>query len=121
MTGHHNMPGSSSTSWTENLFKVLVIGDLGVGKSSIVLRYVNKGFNEGYKASIGVDFALKTIEWDPKTVVRIQLWDIAGECHCEKSTLSLLQIKEYCDKELINFNENSKCKTFRLIGTREKY
>lgn len=69
----------SVTLSTEKLFKVLVIGDLGVGKSSIVMRYVNKRFDETYKASIGVDFALKTIEWDPKTVVRLQLWDIGGE------------------------------------------
>ncbi|XP_004540905.1 ras-related protein Rab-32 [Maylandia zebra] len=69
----------SVTLSTEKLFKVLVIGDLGVGKSSIVMRYVNKRFDETYKASIGVDFALKTIEWDPKTVVRLQLWDIGGQ------------------------------------------
>lgn len=69
----------SVTPCTEKLFKVLVIGDLSVGKSSIVLRYVNKRFDERYKASIGVDFALKTIEWDAKTVVRLQLWDITGE------------------------------------------
>lgn len=103
MTVDLNMAGSSSTSWTEKLFKVLVIGDLGVGKSSIVLRYVNKRFDERYKASIGVEFALKTIEWDPKTVVRIQLWDIAGECHHEVSEVcflaSLLQLKEYYDKK----------------------
>lgn len=74
-----NMGRISVTLSTEKLFKVLVIGDLGVGKSSIVMRYVNKRFDETYKASIGVDFALKTIEWDPKTVVRLQLWDIGGE------------------------------------------
>ncbi|XP_044023081.1 ras-related protein Rab-32 isoform X2 [Siniperca chuatsi] len=73
------MAGISVTLCTDKLFKVLVIGDLGVGKSSIVLRYVNKRFDERYKASIGVDFALKTIEWDAKTVVRLQLWDIAGQ------------------------------------------
>ncbi|KAM3871169.1 ras-related protein Rab-32 [Diretmus argenteus] len=64
---------------TDKLFKVLVIGDLDVGKSSIILRYVNKRFDETYKATIGIDFALKTIEWDAKTVVRLQLWDIAGQ------------------------------------------
>ncbi|KAM3594174.1 uncharacterized protein V6R79_003577 [Siganus canaliculatus] len=73
------MAQPSLSEWTEKLFKVLVIGDLGVGKSSIVLRYVNKRFAEGYKPTLGVDFALKTIEWDPKTVVRVQLWDIAGQ------------------------------------------
>ncbi|XP_044230304.1 ras-related protein Rab-32 [Thunnus albacares] len=72
------MAGSTVTVCTEELFKVLVIGDLGVGKSSIVLRYVHKRFDETYKLSIGVDFALKTIEWDTETVVRLQLWDIAG-------------------------------------------
>lgn len=64
---------------TDRLFKVLVIGDVGVGKSSIVVRYVKKRFGDNYKPSIGVDFALKTIEWDARTVVRLQFWDIAGE------------------------------------------
>ncbi|XP_038584906.1 ras-related protein Rab-32-like [Micropterus salmoides] len=73
------MAGSSVTLCADKLFKVLVIGDPGVGKSSIILRYLNKCFDERYKASIGVDFALKTIEWDAKTVVRLQLWDIAGQ------------------------------------------
>ncbi|XP_028251776.1 ras-related protein Rab-32-like [Parambassis ranga] len=57
----------------------IVIGDLGVGKSSIISRYINGRFTEGYKASVGVDFALKTIDLDSKTVVRLQLWDIAGQ------------------------------------------
>ncbi|XP_074548957.1 ras-related protein Rab-32 [Halichoeres trimaculatus] len=73
------MAGSTVVLFSDRLFKVLVIGDLGVGKSSIILRYVNKRFDGGYKSSIGVDFALKTIEWDPSTVVRLQLWDIAGQ------------------------------------------
>uniref|UniRef100_A0A4W5PF79 Ras-related protein Rab n=1 Tax=Hucho hucho TaxID=62062 RepID=A0A4W5PF79_9TELE len=51
----------------------------GVGKTSFIKRYVNMRFEEEYKASIGVDFALKTIEWDNKTVVRLQLWDTAGQ------------------------------------------
>ncbi|XP_056282764.1 ras-related protein Rab-32 [Pseudoliparis swirei] len=70
---------SSVAHCTDRLFKVLVIGDVSVGKSSIILRYVNKRFNETYKASIGVDFALKTIEWDAKTLVRLQFWDIGGQ------------------------------------------
>ncbi|XP_014053531.1 ras-related protein Rab-32 [Salmo salar] len=66
------MAGGSVSVCTECLFKVLVIGERGVGKTSM-------RFKEEYKASIGVDFALKTIEWDNKTVVRLQLWDIAGQ------------------------------------------
>uniref|UniRef100_G3VG12 Ras-related protein Rab n=1 Tax=Sarcophilus harrisii TaxID=9305 RepID=G3VG12_SARHA len=64
----------------EHLYKLLVIGDLGVGKTSIIQRYVHQNFSSHYRATIGVDFALKVLQWDPETVVRLQLWDIAGEC-----------------------------------------
>lgn len=62
----------------ELLFKVLVIGDLGVGKTSIIKRYVHQIFSQHYRATIGVDFALKVLQWDSDTVIRLQLWDIAG-------------------------------------------
>ncbi|KAL5463953.1 hypothetical protein EMCRGX_G032905 [Ephydatia muelleri] len=62
----------------EHLYKVLVIGDFGVGKTSIIRRFAEDVFSPNYKLTIGVDFSLKTIEWDPKTRVNLQLWDIAG-------------------------------------------
>lgn len=58
---------------------MLVIGDLGVGKTSIIKRYVHQIFSHYYRATIGVDFALKVIQWDNNTVIRLQLWDIAGQ------------------------------------------
>ncbi|XP_061620433.1 ras-related protein Rab-32 isoform X3 [Phyllopteryx taeniolatus] len=63
----------------QRLLKVLVIGDLGVGKTSIIKRYVHRVFSQHYRATIGVDFALKVLHWDHATVVRLQLWDVAGQ------------------------------------------
>ncbi|MGH0146192.1 UNVERIFIED_CONTAM: hypothetical protein FKN15_007930 [Acipenser sinensis] len=71
------MASGMVTECKEYLFKVLVIGELGVGKTSLIKRYVHQLFSQHYRATIGVDFALKVINWDSKTLVRLQLWDIA--------------------------------------------
>ncbi|KAG9296159.1 hypothetical protein G9A89_014751 [Geosiphon pyriformis] len=63
----------------EYLYKILVVGDLGTGKTSIIKRYVHNIFSVHYKSTIGVDFAQKALQWSPDTVVRLQLWDIAGQ------------------------------------------
>ncbi|XP_017782382.1 PREDICTED: ras-related protein Rab-38-like [Nicrophorus vespilloides] len=62
----------------ELLFKYLVIGDYGVGKTSIIRRYAEDTFSSKYKITIGADFAIKTITWDNYTTINLQLWDIAG-------------------------------------------
>ena len=59
---------------------MLVIGDVGTGKTSIIKRYVHQYFSTFYKATIGADMSgLKVIEWDDETTIRLQLWDIAGQ------------------------------------------
>nr|XP_009930418.1 PREDICTED: ras-related protein Rab-32 [Opisthocomus hoazin] len=68
-----------SVPQTELLLEVMVIGELGVGKTSIIKRYVHQLFSQHYRATIGVDFALKVINWDSRPLVRLQLWDIAGQ------------------------------------------
>ncbi|XP_063218835.1 ras-related protein Rab-44-like [Bacillus rossius redtenbacheri] len=63
----------------EHLYKILVIGELGTGKTSIIKRYVHQFFSQHYRATIGVDFALKVLNWDTSSIIRLQLWDIAGQ------------------------------------------
>lgn len=62
----------------EYMLKILVVGDVGSGKTAIIKRFVHNIFSHNYKATIGVDFALKVIQLKDATV-RIQLWDIAGQ------------------------------------------
>ncbi|KAG8321528.1 rab32, member RAS oncoprotein [Homalodisca vitripennis] len=69
---------SQQSDKRECLYKILVIGELGTGKTSIIKRYVHQFFSQHYRATIGVDFALKVLNWDPNTIIRLQLWDIAG-------------------------------------------
>ena len=62
----------------EKHFKVLLIGDPNVGKTSFVQRYANDSFRPDYKGTVGVDFALKVLKVSNDTLVKLQLWDIAG-------------------------------------------
>ena len=59
------------------IFKLILIGSSGVGKSSILQRYIQKLFNAEYTCTIGVDFFMKTINIRDKSI-KLQLWDTAG-------------------------------------------
>ncbi len=65
------------------IYKVCVIGDGGVGKTSLVLRYTEKKFTEQYVMTIGSNFAIKNVNLPeyPNLNVRLQLWDLAGQRH----------------------------------------
>jgi len=60
------------------LFKLVLIGDSGVGKSCLLLRFADDAFTESYITTIGVDFRFRTIEIDKK-IVKLQIWDTAGQ------------------------------------------
>merc|ERR1712137_1104344 len=60
------------------LLKIVLLGDSGVGKTSLMDRYVNKNFTTLYKATIGADFLTKEVEVDNNTVT-LQIWDTAGQ------------------------------------------
>lgn len=60
------------------MFKVLLVGDASVGKSSLATRYTKGSFEEGILATIGIDYVNKIVERDGKRV-RLQVWDTAGQ------------------------------------------
>ena len=60
------------------IFKVLLLGNSDVGKSSIILRYVDQTWSDIFVPTIGVDFKVKTLVIDKKNV-KMQIWDTAGQ------------------------------------------
>ena len=62
----------------DHLYKTVIIGNSGVGKSAILVRFVDNQLTEHYHATIGVDFRFKTIQVDNKNV-KFQIWDTAGQ------------------------------------------
>ncbi|OQR93783.1 Rab1 family GTPase [Achlya hypogyna] len=62
----------------DHLFKLVLIGDSGVGKSCLLLRFADDAFTESYITTIGVDFRFRTVKIDKKTV-KLQIWDTAGQ------------------------------------------
>jgi len=60
------------------LFKVVVIGDSGVGKSNLLSRFTRNEFNLESKSTIGVEFATRSVSIEGKTI-KAQIWDTAGQ------------------------------------------
>ena len=60
------------------LFKLVIVGDAGVGKSNILIRYTKNEFDASNKPTIGIEFSSKTIDITNKRV-KLQIWDTAGQ------------------------------------------
>ena len=63
---------------SEYIYKVVLAGDPRVGKTSVRLRYLGKGFEGSYLHTIGADFAKKTVS-KPGFTVQFQIWDLSGQ------------------------------------------
>ena len=59
-------------------YKLVFLGDPGVGKTSIITRFMYDTFDSTYQATIGIDFLSKTMYLEDRTI-RLQLWDTAGQ------------------------------------------
>lgn len=62
----------------DHLFKLLIIGDSGVGKSSLLIRFSDDTFSGSYITTIGVDFKIRTVVINGQRV-KLQIWDTAGQ------------------------------------------
>ncbi len=77
------------------LYKLIIIGDSGSGKSSLLARYVHNEFDSCYISTIGIDFKIKEIENNGKKI-RLQLFDTSGQERFRTITRSYYRGAHYC-------------------------
>lgn len=70
---------NSSSSYYDYIYKVLLLGDSAVGKTCFLLRYSDDSFTENHISTIGLDYRLKMINMDNDKIVKMQIWDTAGQ------------------------------------------
>ena len=63
----------------ESLYKILILGDSTVGKTCFLTRYADNTFQENQMATLGVDYKLKNVKMGDGNIVKLQIWDTAGQ------------------------------------------
>ncbi|KAM7539003.1 hypothetical protein Aperf_G00000057752 [Anoplocephala perfoliata] len=69
---------STDIAQHDYIFKLLLVGDSGVGKSCLLVRFADDAFYENFSSTIGVDFKIRTIDLDGHHI-KLQIWDTAGQ------------------------------------------
>ena len=94
------------------LAKLLIIGDSGVGKTNILLRFCENNFMTSHLTTIGIDFKIKTNEIDGKKI-RLQIWDTAGQERFKtitqtyyKGAMGIIMVYAINDRASFNALEN---------------
>ena len=114
------------------IYKLLVVGNSGVGKSSLLLRFAEDKFTELFESTIGVDFKIKYMTVNDK-IIKLQLWDSAGneqfrsitKCYY-KGTSGVIIVYDVTDVNSFNniktwvndIKENSDNMPFILVGNK---
>ena len=63
----------------KNILKIVIVGESGVGKTSLITQFIDNFFDEELQATTGASFSAKTLNFDNGKSVKIQLWDTAGQ------------------------------------------
>ena len=111
------------------LYKILLIGNSAVGKSSLLLRFVDSTWNDAFVPTIGVDFKVRTMNIDGKKV-KLQIWDTAGQERFKNITSSyyrgahgIMVVYDITDMEsfnnvsnwLIEIEKNAKKNAYKIL------
>ena len=120
---------SSGDQEYDYLFKLLLIGNSSVGKSSLLFRFVENVWDDSFVPTIGVDFKLKTMEVNGKKV-KLQIWDTAGQERFKNITASyyrggngVLVVYDITDRDsfenlnswLIEIEKNANKNVYKLL------
>ncbi|CAG8569326.1 13293_t:CDS:2 [Acaulospora morrowiae] len=94
------MAQSKSAAY-DYLIKLLLIGDSGVGKSCLLLRFSDDSFTPSFITTIGIDFKIRTIELDGKRI-KLQIWDTAGQEPYYRGAMGILLVYDVTDERSFN-------------------